>query len=331
MLGNHFYHSIVRKTVSVFGTLFNDVKLIRRSGANGVDSMVKVPISYGPKQKFLARLDQQQELDETTKVALKLPRMSFEMTGLSYDSTTKQSMFNKLNVNSNTGTTQAVVSTSVPYNIDMQLNIVVKNFDDGLQIVEQILPNFQPTYNVSVKYLEGIDNSFDVPITLQNVSFVDDYEGDYESRRYIVFTLDFLMKVRFFGGVDSRSIIRQVYTNFVNEESSELIEMIQVQTNPTEARKDDNWEPQTALYFIPTVFQIELEFNSDLSNLQVGEIMLGETSGYTGRVSEVFYNSNTGVTNVTVRDVDGYFVKGELIASTTTGTGGVLVNYEILT
>lgn len=329
MFGDHYYHSIIRKTVAVFGTMFNDIKLLRR-GAEGVESMIKVPVSYGPKQKFLARLDQQADFDESTKVALKLPRMSFEMVGLTYDSAAKQSMFNKLNINDTVGDTQAVVTTSVPYIMDMELNIIVKNLDDGLQIIEQIIPNFQPTYNLSVNYLEGMKESFDLPITLNNISFTDDYEGDYEVRRAIIFTLNFSMKVRFFGGVDTRAVIRQVYTNFVDNESKTLIEMTQVQTNPTEARKSDAYTFQTAVYFIPTVFKIELEFDTNLSSVQIGETVSGDTSGYTARVVNVFYNTSINVTSITVSDVDGYFVKGETI-NFSSGRVASLSNYEVIT
>lgn len=326
----HYYHSILRKTVAVFGTMFNNISVLRR-GSAGVESMIKVPLSYGPKQKFLARIDQQGALDDE-KLAIKLPRMSFEITGMAYDSTVKQSMFNKLTANQDVGDTKAYVTNSTPYNIDMQLNIMVKNQDDGLQIVEQILPIFQPTYNVSVKFLEGIDNSFDVPITLQNISFVDDYEGDYEARRVIIYTLDFQMKVRFWGPVDTSSVIRQVYSNFVDLEDRQLLEMVQVQTDPVYARQDDTWLTQTAVYYIPTVFRFRLDIiSSNQLAFQVGESVLGNVSGTTAIVQSITYDQDTGQTEVTVSNPDAYFIEGEDITGSISGISGALNDYEILT
>jgi len=326
----HYYHSIIRKTVAIFGTMFNDINVLRRGGG-GVESIIKVPLSYGPKQKFLARLDQQSDLEDQ-KLAIKLPRMSFEMTGMAYDSTTKQSMFNRLQANPDVGDTKAFVSNSVPYILDFQLNIMVKNQDDGLQIVEQILPLFQPTYNVSVRYLEGVENSFDVPITLQNVSFVDDYEGDYESRRVIIYTLDFQLKTRFWGPVDTSAVIRQVYTNFVDLDDTELFEMVQVQTDPVYARQDDTWNTQTAVYFIPTVFRFQLQFISgEILGFQEGESILGQTSGTTAIIQSVIYDEADGQTKVQVSNPDAYFIEGENILGNVSGTQAQMFDYEILT
>lgn len=326
----HYYHSIIRKTVAVFGTMFNDIAIVRR-GASGVESMIKVPLAYGPKQKFLARLDQQASLEDE-KLAIKLPRMSFEITGMAYDSTVKQSMFNKLQANEDVGDTKAFVSSSAPYIIDMQLNIMVKNQDDGLQIVEQILPVFQPTYNLAVKYLEGVDNSFDVPITLTNISFTDDYEGDYESRRVIIYTLDFQLKTRFWGPVDTSSVIRQVYTNFVDLEDTELYEMVQVQTDPVTARRDDYWDTQTAIYYIPTVFRFRLDFVSNAElQFQVGESISGTTSGTTAIIDSISYDSINGQTEVIVYNPDAYFVEGESVVGNVSGLSADLKDYEILT
>lgn len=329
MLGDHFYHSIIRKTVSVFGTLFNDLKVVRRGG-DGMESMVKIPLSYGPKQKFLARLDQQRDLDDVTKVALKLPRMSFEMTNLTYDPAVKQSSFNRIKVNDDVGTVQAMVDSAVPYIVDMQLNIMVKNQDDGLQILEQILPTFQPTYTVSVKYLTGVDQSVDVPITLNSVSFVDDYEGDYMSRRVIIYTLDFSLKVKFFGGISNRNVIRQVFTTFINETNDRALEMVQVQTNPTSARKSDSYEISTAINFITSEFSLELLFAEEVT-FTVGETLLGSDSGYTSIVQSVVYDSNANTTTVVVGNLDGYYFNGETITGQTSYNSSILSNYEIIT
>ena len=204
--------------------------------------------------------------------------------------------------------------------------------DDGLQIVEQILPVFQPTYNISVNYLEGVENSFDLPITLMNVTMTDDYEGDYESRRVIIFTLDFQLKTRFWGPVDTSSVIRQVYTNFVDQEDGQLLEMVQVQTDPATARQDDYWETQTAIYFIPTVFRFQLQFISTAQiNFEVGESITGLTSGTTAIVQSVNYDSIEGQTEVVVSNPDAYFIEGESIAGNVSEVQASLKDFEILT
>lgn len=328
MFGNHFYHSILRKSVAVFGTLFNDMKILRRGSSNQVESMVKVPIAYGPKQKFLARIDQQRDFDDS-KTAIKLPRMSFEMIGLSFDPAAKQSAFNKINVNDDTGNTQALIRSGSPYIVDMQLNIMVKNQDDGLQIVEQILPAFQPTYNVSVKFLDGLDQSYDVPITLNSITFVDDYEGDYQSRRVIIYTLDFSMKVRFFPGTETKSVIRQVFSNFINQDDRTVIESVQTQPNPVDARKNENWKPDTAILFVTFDLQLQLTFNGNVL-YQANEIVIGSTTGYTAVVDTVTYDVNTNETTITVRDPDGYFLVGETVGGVTSAQGDTLVKYEII-
>ena len=229
MFGDHFYHAILRKSVAVFGTLFNDIKVVRRDANGIVKDQQRVPLSYGPKQKFLARLDQQANLDDP-KIAIKLPRMSFEITNMSYDTTTKVSALNTITTTS-TPTTRSTVGQITPYNIDMQLNIIAKNQDDALQIFEQIVPYFQPTYTLSVKFVDGLDKSFDVPITLQSINVQDDYEGDMTSRRSLIYTLDFSMKVKFFGPAAEQGIITTVSTDVNQLETFGFIEEITVQSS----------------------------------------------------------------------------------------------------
>lgn len=219
IFGDHFYHAILRKSVAVFGTLFNNIYVVRRASDNRVVDKQRVPLSYGPRQKFLARIDQQADLSDP-KVAIKLPRMSFEITNLAYDSTTKTNTLNKITTTSDTST-RTSVSQVTPYIVDMQLNIMAKNQDDALQIMEQILPTFQPVYNISVKLIDDINKSFDVPITLQSVSLNDDYEGDYTTRRVLIYTLDFSMKIKFFGDTSKSGIITQVIANMFEQGGTE--------------------------------------------------------------------------------------------------------------
>jgi len=210
MFGNHFYHATMRKSVAVFGTLFNDINVIRNAADGSVLNQVKVPLSYGPKEKFLSRLDQ--EHGRNQPVALKLPRMAFEITDLSIDANQKLSKMNKI-VESNTSdsTKKKVIDQHTSYDIGMSLYIMAKSQDDGLQIVEQILPYFTPDYTVSIRPVDTFNFSQDVPVILNSVNIDDSYEGDYATRRVLIYQLDFTMKMKFYGPTnDNSSIIREI-------------------------------------------------------------------------------------------------------------------------
>lgn len=213
MLGQYFYNQTMKKAVAVFGTLFNNMRIVRQGTGE-----TRVPISYGPRKKFLARIQADTVAATDASIAIKLPRMSFEITDISFDSTTKLNKFNKrcLPIEGETTKTN-VVNQSVPYTIGMQLNIYAKNQDDALQILEQILPTFAPEYTVAIKDMEGPGSVTDVPIVLTSTSIQDDYEGDFQTRRVIIYTLDFTMKVRFAGGVSEGKIIRTVDTFFYSD------------------------------------------------------------------------------------------------------------------
>ena len=209
MLGTYSYHEIFRKTIVAFGTLFNNIEL-RRS-----DEVMKVPLAYGPKQKFLARLDQNP--DPTNKrVQITLPRISFEINSITYDATRKVSPTQKIKIAS-TSSTNKNVFMPVPYNIGFELGIITKNQEDGLQILEQILPNFQPHFNLSVKLLTSVNEIKDVPVVLTNVEYEDDYEGDFSSRRAIIYTLQFTAKTYLYGPVTDGKIIKKAVTDYYTD------------------------------------------------------------------------------------------------------------------
>ena len=208
--GKYFYNQVVRKSVAVFGTIFNNIKIVRKNSTEE-----KVPIAYGPRKKFLARIQADTEAAGDRTIAIKMPRMSFEITSIDFDASSKLNKFNKRNITISTSTTKVnTLYQSVPYNIGMQLNIFATNQDDALQIFEQILPTFTPEYTIAIKNLEGSGTVTDVPIILNSTSFSDDYEGDFETRRTLTYTLDFTMKVRFAGGTTEQDIIRTVDTFF---------------------------------------------------------------------------------------------------------------------
>ena len=209
MLGTYFYHQIIRKTVTAFGTLFNDIYIEHKNSSDVAISQMKVPLGYGPMQKFLARIEQQSELNKAIQITL--PRISFEMTSIQYDSTRKANVTQTFKTCGN-GDTVKKVYMPVPYNIGFQLNIMTKLQDDALQIVEQILPSFQPAFNLTVDLVDSIGEKRDIPVVLDSVSFTDDYEGDYSTRRTLIYTLNFTAKTYLFGPISdsTEGLIRKV-------------------------------------------------------------------------------------------------------------------------
>ena len=213
MFGDHFYHATMRKSVAVFGTLFNNLKVIRKATDGSVLNQVRVPLAYGPKQKFLARLDQETGFD--AGMAIKLPRMAFEITGLSLDTTQKLNKMNKIvETHASDVGKKKTIKHHTSYDIGMSLYIMVKNQDDGLQIVEQILPYFQPEYNVTITPVDGFTYKQDVSVILGGVQIDDQYEGEFTERRVLIYQLDFTMKMKFFGPTADQAIIREVNLDF---------------------------------------------------------------------------------------------------------------------
>ena len=212
MLGTYYYHQIIRKTIFGFGTLFNSIYVKHTEQDGTAAQEMKVPLAYGPSQKFLARLEQQPDLNKM--VAITLPRMSFEMTNVSYDSSRKAGITQTFKASD--GGKLRKVFMPVPYNLGFELNILVKLNDDALQIVEQILPYFQPSFNVTIDLINVIGEKRDVPIVLDNISFQDDYEGDFATRRALIYTLNFTAKTYLFGPVSdsSEGLIKKVQVDY---------------------------------------------------------------------------------------------------------------------
>jgi hypothetical protein len=220
MLGTYYYHEIIRKTIISFGTLFNQIHLRHTDKDNNNISDMRVPITYGPKQKFLARILQQPDLNKATQISL--PRMTFEMNSISYDPTRKSSIVQTFRT-TDEGDNIKKVFMPVPYNIGFELNILCKLNDDALQIIEQILPYFQPAFNVTVDLVESIGEKRDIPMVLDSITFKDDYEGDFLTRRALIYTLTFTAKTYMFGPIaeSSEGLIRKVqvdqYTQLIRQ------------------------------------------------------------------------------------------------------------------
>ena len=209
MLGTYYYHEIPRKTIIGFGTLFNNIEIQHKDENDGVVSTLKVPLNYGPAQKFLARITQQKDLNRP--YAITLPRMSFEHNSIQYDPTRKSSITQTFKAVDDGGNLKKVFMP-VPYNIGFELNILSKLNDDSLQVLEQILPYFQPHFNLTVDLVESIGEKRDIPIVLDSVSFQDDYEGTFDTRRALIHTLTFTAKTYLFGAIadSSDGLIRKV-------------------------------------------------------------------------------------------------------------------------
>jgi len=190
MFGTYFYHQTSRKMVVAFGTLFNNIEVRRTDSSDAVTEVIKIPLSYGPKDKMLIRISQDPNLNP--KVALTVPRMGFELTAMSYDGARK---LNTMGRNVKKGTTGLKKQFNpVPYNWDFSLYVFVKNAEDGTQILEQILPFFTPDFTVTMTLVSGMTVKMDIPLILNSVSSEDTYEGDFATRRSIIWTLSFIMK-----------------------------------------------------------------------------------------------------------------------------------------
>lgn len=230
MLGTYSYHEILRKTVVGFGTLFNNIEIRRTSG--GRTEVMKVPLAYGPQQKFLARLDQVGDLTSKDATQITLPRMSFEISGFTYDSSRKVAPTQAIRVAGSTRGSVKKVFMPVPYNIGFDLSIITKNQDDGLQILEQILPYFQPQINITINLVSAIGEKRDVPVILNSISYSDDYEGNYENRRAIIYTLSFVAKSYLFGPVQDSG----TGTKLITAVNTDMYDKVDTVTAPRKVR-----------------------------------------------------------------------------------------------
>jgi hypothetical protein len=321
MFGNHFYHQTIRRAVSVFGTIFNDINIVRRDGSGNILNIVKVPLAYGPKQKFLARIEQQASLNDP-KIAIKLPRMSFEITSMTYDANTKmqKGYASKYTNPSNPNLNETVIGP-VGYRMGMQLNIITKNQDDALQILEQIIPYFQPEYTVTVKQ---VDDNFksDMPIALQSVTLTDDYEGDYAARRAIIYSLDFETRVRFYGNIVNKEVIKNVITNFENienDQSNTFLARQDVYVSPQTANKETDTHEKLVKYVGVVPENILLEMNT-VSGFSKNDQVIGLTSGSIG------YITNVDGSILTIAYPDGLFDIGETLSVVGASTTAIIQN-----
>jgi hypothetical protein len=222
MLNNNvFYHGIIRKCIVGFGTLFSDIYIDRKQGDSVTGNTIQrlqIPLAYAPKEKWLVRIEQDPTLENHTYVSL--PRMSFEILGYNYDPARKVNRMQQIKCGQS-ATSISTMYTPVPYNIDVSLYILTKTQEDGLQIIEQILPTFTPEYTLTINAVPDMNVKIDVPIILNSVAVNDEYDGDFQTRRFVTHTLNFQMKVNLFGPISGQNAIETVNSNIgTNEDFS---------------------------------------------------------------------------------------------------------------
>lgn len=274
MLNNdHFYHQLTRKAVILFGRMFDDIFVIRKNNTTGkeIDRFL-VPIIYSPKEKMVTRLFSDPDLQKQIQVVL--PRMSFEITGISYDATRKQnSLLRASKANTSTRVTSSYMG--VPYDITFALNIYARNIDDGTHIVEQILPFFNPDFTVSANMIPDLGFLKDIPIILNSVTNDIQYEGNFDSVRYVNWTLTFTMKMHYYGPISYPKIIRTVYANIYNDPSLKSGYIVRINANNVSGIfKNDDMVFQGDNYRNATAYGIIVKYSANTSKL-----ILGATQG----------------------------------------------------
>jgi len=295
MLGQYFYHEILRKTVIGFGTLFNGIEIRHEADDGATTSRMKVPLAYGPMQKFLAKIEQQPTVQG--RPAITLPRMSFEMTTLNYDPSRKASITQTFRtLNSDTAGNVKKVYMPVPYNVGFMLSIATKLNDDMLQITEQILPYFQPGLSITLNLISSINEKRDIPIILESINMSDDYEGSFDNRRAMITTMQFSAKVYMFGAVaDSPDgLIKKVNVDYFTDTNKVVAKREQRYSATPRAVKDYNDDNTNALNKALAAEQTVLSVNSSANfsvddyitisgeNMQIRSINANELTVYRG-------------------------------------------------
>jgi len=246
MFGTFFYNEGIRKLTIAFGQLFNNIVIQNTSSTGAVTRRITVPLAYAPKEKFLVRLDQKPDLDDR-RFAITLPRLGFELSGLSYDASRKLTRMNKYKQVKTDDTDKKILNFNyvpVPYNVDYKLYCFTATAEEGLQIIEQILPYFQPDYTVTINVVPRLSIKRDVPIILTGVNYEDSYSGDFTTRRAVIYTLSFTAKTYLFGPMSNQGVIKatqaDIYTD-TDTVNKTRVERIIVVPDPVNADADDDF------------------------------------------------------------------------------------------
>ena len=244
MFEPYFHNKTISKHIALFGTLFNNLHVVRRDGSANILNQEKVPIAYSPRRKFLARLDEREDLDDAV-ASIKLPRMGYELTSAQYDSERQNNRLCNVTVTSTDGDTnkKALLYNGAPYILNFELNIVAKIQNDANQILEQILPTFTPSYNVKIRPIDGQPTILsDVKFILTGVNMQNDYEGEFAERQIIIYTLTFDVKTVFFGGLSDSEVIKTAIVDFHDfDNPDDLIVRKTHAVTPQSATEDDTF------------------------------------------------------------------------------------------
>ena len=260
MFGNHFYNQGLRKLTIAFGQVFNNIVLQQKSSTGAVTKRIRVPLAYAPKEKFIARLEQQANLQKGRTFAITLPRMGFELKGLKYDASRKLNKIQKtFKVKTDDSTVHNFNYAPVPYDISFSLYSFTATAENGLQIIEQILPFFQPDYTVTVNVIPELGLKRDIPIVLNGVDYEDTYDGEFNKRRAVIYTLDFTAKTYLYGPMTKGKIIKKVQSDLGTDLDAPLSreERIIVIPKPESADADDDFGFTTTIEF----FKDSKEYN----------------------------------------------------------------------
>ena len=282
----YFYNEIFRSVIIGFGSLFNDIEVRHKNDQDQTWSEIKVPLAYGPTQKFLARM--QQEADLNKPIQMTLPRMSFEFTNLSYDPSRKSTKNQSFTVATPDGQQVKRIYSPVPYNMTFNLSVYSKLNDDMLQITEQILPYFQPSYNLSIKFLGNLNEIRDIPIVLENITMEDDYEGTFETRRALVYTFTFTAKTYLFGPVTdvTGDIIKKVTVGYLASSTDGTVATrdLTYQVTPR-ATKDYDGSVVTNLSQNVQLGDGDIEVNDGTTLTEGTYIYIGQEEMYVEKIS----------------------------------------------
>lgn len=322
MFGQHFYHEHTRRAVAVFGTLFNNLTVVKRDGSGKALKQIKVPLSYGPREKFLARIKNEAQLNDP-HLAIKLPRMSFEITSIEYDDTLRLQRGTSYSIPGSTVGSKKTMFYPSTYRLGFELNIIARHTEDALQILEQIIPYFQPEYTVTVN---EVDNNFksDMPFVLTSITMNDDYEGDFLSRRSLIYTLTFETRIKYYGPLsDDSSIIRNTRVDIQDSDmtsSGEPYVSQRITISPASASESDNYTIDVS--YEPLVYDNAILSFASVTNgpLQEGESISGDTSGATAVIVSVTDQS------INIAVPDDRFEIGETVTGSTSGASFVVTN-----
>lgn len=290
-----FYNRTIRKIVVAFGTIFNEISIVRYNKANTTQyERIRVPLSYGAKEKYVTRLTSDPDL--TKSIDTTLPRMSFNLDGMSYDSSRKSvSLLRNYSANTVSGSINGQYAP-VPYNFDFSLSIYARNTEDGLQIIEQILPFFTPDFTVTVNLISNMSQKYDMPIILNTVSPSIDYEGDLMTTRMVMWDLSFTVKSHIFPAVSSNTdIIRSANTN------------IYIDTEKRDAQK------------------VYVDYANGNSYFSMNETVRVRNSDVAGKIT---YFSNTSTGTVIIEELSGKLSVGNIIDGDYSGASYTIISLD---